>query len=148
METWLLRQIGLAVRGEPDGSDDHVRRGHFREDAHMSTVAVMLLAGISVADRAVLHLAASLREAELTFTAERLERAYDSEVGIVALEILDREAILRVLEDCPEELAQSAGDAAAGASPEAARRALGRIALELDRWRRDNHAARRPTPRG
>ena len=45
-----------------------------------------------------------LREAELVATAERLERAYDREARIVALDIPDREAILRVLEDCPEEL--------------------------------------------
>ena len=72
----------------------------------MCTVVVMWLAGIPVADRAVLHLAASLREAELVRTAERLERAYDREARIVALDIPDREAILRVLEDCPEELAE------------------------------------------
>ena len=66
----------------------------------------MWLAGIPVADKAVLHLAASLREAELTFTAERLERAYDREARIVALDNPDREAILRALEDCPEELAE------------------------------------------
>ena len=72
----------------------------------MCTVVVMWLAGIPVADRAVLQLAASLREAELVDTAERLERAYDREARIVALDIPDREAILRVLEDCPEELAE------------------------------------------
>ena len=66
----------------------------------------MWLAGIPVADRAVLHLGASLREAELIFTAERLERACDREARIVALDIPDSEAILRVLEDCPEELAE------------------------------------------
>ena len=66
----------------------------------------MWLAGIPVADRAVLLLAASLREAELTFAAERLERAYDREARIIALDIPDREAILRALEDCPEELAE------------------------------------------
>jgi hypothetical protein len=49
-----------------------------------------------VADRAVLHLAASLREAELVDTAERLEHAYDRQARIVALDIPDREAILRV----------------------------------------------------
>ena len=68
--------------------------------------SVTLLAGIPVADRAVLHLAASLREAEFVGTAVRLERAYDREARIVALDIPDREAILRVLEDCPEELAE------------------------------------------
>ena len=49
--------------------------------------SVMWLAGIPVADRAVLHLAASLREAELVATAELLERAYDREARIVALEV-------------------------------------------------------------
>jgi hypothetical protein len=38
--------------------------------------------------------------------AERLERACDREARIVALDIPDREAILRVLEDCPKELPQ------------------------------------------
>ena len=74
----------------------------FREDTNMCTVVGMWIAGIPVADRAVLHLAASLREAELVQTAERLERAYDRESRIVALDIPDRDAILRVLEDCPE----------------------------------------------
>ena len=49
-------------------------------------------------------LAASLREAELVETAEILEGAYDREARIVALDIPDREAILRVLEECPEEM--------------------------------------------
>ena len=65
----------------------------------------MWLTGIPVADKADLHLATSLRQAELTATAERLERAYDREARIVALDIPDRESILRVLEDCSEELA-------------------------------------------
>ena len=64
----------------------------------------MWLAGIPVADKIVLRLAADLREAELVDTAEILERAYDHEARIVALDIPDREAILRVLEECPEEL--------------------------------------------
>ncbi len=64
----------------------------------------MWLAGIPVADKIVLRLAASLREAELVDTAEILERAYDREARIVALEITVRQAILRVLEECPEEM--------------------------------------------
>ena len=60
--------------------------------------------GSSVADSAVLHLAASLRDAELVDAAETLGGAYDREARIVALDITDREAILRVLEECPEEL--------------------------------------------
>ena len=53
----------------------------------------MWLAGIPVADKAVLQLAVSLREAELIFTAERLERAYDREARIVALERADGSAV-------------------------------------------------------
>ena len=64
----------------------------------------MWLAGIPVADKTVFRLADSLREAELVDTAEILERAYDREARIVALDIPDREAILRVLEECPEEM--------------------------------------------
>ena len=45
-----------------------------------------------------------LRVIELVDTAEILERAYDREARIVALDVPDREAILRVLEECPEEL--------------------------------------------
>jgi hypothetical protein len=51
-----------------------------------------------------LHLAATLREGELVDTAERLEQPCDREARIVALDVPEREAILRVLEDCPEEL--------------------------------------------
>ena len=46
------------------------------------------------------------REAELVAIAERLERAYDRQARIVALDIPDREPILRVLEDCPEGLVE------------------------------------------
>ena len=66
----------------------------------------MWLAGIPVADKTVLWLAASLREAELVDTAERLEYAYDHEARTVALDVPDREAILRVLEECPEGLVE------------------------------------------
>jgi hypothetical protein len=62
-----------------------------------------MLAGIPIADKLVLELARRLREAQLDFTAEALERAYDGGTTIVALTILDREAILRVLEDEPGE---------------------------------------------
>ena len=64
----------------------------------------MWLAGLPVAYRAVLELTRRLREIELVATAERLERAHDREAKIVALDVDDREAILRVLEDCPNEL--------------------------------------------
>jgi hypothetical protein len=51
--------------------------------------------------QAVLHLAASLREAELIDAAERLERAYDREARIVALDIPEREAITPALDNPP-----------------------------------------------
>jgi len=59
------------------------------------------LAGIPIPARLVLELARAFRDAELVDTAERLEGAYDREARIVALEISDREAILRALEDPP-----------------------------------------------
>ena len=64
------------------------------------------LAGIPVLDRLVLELARRLREAELVDTAERLEGAYHRDARIVALEISDREAILRALEDAPAGLTE------------------------------------------
>ena len=48
----------------------------------MCTVIVLWLAGSPVAAKAVLRVAASLREAELIDTAETLERAYDREARI------------------------------------------------------------------
>jgi hypothetical protein len=59
------------------------------------------LAGVPVPDRLVLELVRRLRDAEMVDTAERLEGAHDREARIVALEIHDREAILRTLEDAP-----------------------------------------------
>ena len=64
----------------------------------------MWLAGIPLADKAVLRLAASLRQAGLVDTAELLEGACDREARIVALDIGDREAILRFLQHCPEQM--------------------------------------------
>ena len=77
------------------------RSSHFREDANRCTVGVLWLAGIPGRRQSRPPLATSLSEAELIATAERLERAYDREARIVALDIPDREAIVRMLEDCP-----------------------------------------------
>ena len=68
--------------------------------AHTPPTSIYL-AGIPIPARLVLELARALRDAELVDTAERLEGAYDREARIVALEISDREAILRALEDPP-----------------------------------------------
>jgi hypothetical protein len=69
----------------------------------------VLLAGIHVDDRLVLDLARRLREAGLDDTAEVLEDGYDGGRPAPALTIPDREAILRVLDDPPDELGELRG---------------------------------------
>ena len=64
----------------------------------------MWLAGISVADPVVLDLVGRLREAELDRPADHLERTLARGARIVALDVEDREAILQVLDDCPDAL--------------------------------------------
>ena len=81
-----------------------VRSGHFHSETTCVRSPACGSQGSTIANRAVLQLAASLRQAELVDTAERLERASDREARIVALDVPDREAILRVLDECPEEL--------------------------------------------
>ncbi len=66
------------------------------------TIGRMMLAGLRVPDHDVLELARGLRDAELDATAEKLERAYDNDVVVLALTIADREAILRALRRCRE----------------------------------------------
>ena len=62
------------------------------------------LAGLPIPARLVLELARVLRDTELVDTAERFEGAYDRQARIVALEVSDREGILRALEDPPASL--------------------------------------------
>jgi hypothetical protein len=62
-----------------------------------------------VLDRDVLELTRRLRASGFVDTAEALELAYDSQRRVVALTVPDREAILRTLEDCPDELAELRG---------------------------------------
>jgi hypothetical protein len=61
----------------------------------------MMLAGIAVSDRYVLELASRLRDAGYDHTAERFETAQQR--------IKDREVILSVLVDPPEQLAELGG---------------------------------------
>ena len=69
-----------------------------------------MLAGVSVPDRDVLELTRRLRASGFIDTAEALELAYDTERRLVALTVPDRrEAILRTLEDGPDELAELRG---------------------------------------
>jgi len=64
----------------------------------------MWLAGIPVADPAIRDLVSRLREAELDPHADHLERTLERGARIVALDENDRHAILRVLEECPDDL--------------------------------------------
>ena len=66
----------------------------------------VFLAGVAVPDARVLELARRLRAAQLDETAEKLEGAWSREVRVLGLEITDREAILRVLEEGAEGLAE------------------------------------------
>ena len=66
----------------------------------------MFLAGLPIPDRLVLELARRLRNADELEIADKLEHAWRLETTTVALETHDREAILRLLADGPEELAE------------------------------------------
>ena len=79
----------------------------------------MRLAGIDIADEAALDLAHLLRRGGFTDTAESLEGAVAANVPDVALTILEREAIVWVLDDRP-----------AGALAE-----LRRVLLQEHAWR-------------
>jgi hypothetical protein len=69
----------------------------------------MVLVGIPIPDRLILTLASRLRDEGLDDTAERLETAYDDEIRILGLSIVERESILRVLDDGPAEFAELRG---------------------------------------
>ena len=66
----------------------------------------MMLAGIPVRDRLVLEIARRLRESGDDRLGETLERAYDAVKTEVGLTIENREAILRALDDPPDELSE------------------------------------------
>lgn len=67
----------------------------------------MHLAGVPIPDRHVLELARRLRAAGLELTAAKLEHAWSAEAKVLALDIDDREALLRAMEDwCPPELGE------------------------------------------
>lgn len=73
----------------------------------------MILAGVRISDPLVRDLADRLRDYGFDAPAETLELALASGRAVVALSISDREAILRVLDDSPEALAELRGCAAA-----------------------------------
>ena len=96
----------VSTRRTSDDAHEHLSGPNVRERPYARRV---MLAGIPVADRDVLDLTRRLRASGFVDTAEALELAYDSERGGVALTVPDREAIVRVLEDCPDELAELRG---------------------------------------
>ncbi len=69
----------------------------------------MHLAGVPIPDRLVLELGRRLRTAGLEAAAAKLEHAWSAETKVLALDIDDREALLRAMEDwCPPELGDCA----------------------------------------
>jgi hypothetical protein len=66
----------------------------------------VMLAGIPVADRYVLELAGRLRDSGFDHTAERLETAQERQTGLLGLSIEDRDVVLSVLEDPPDQLCE------------------------------------------
>jgi hypothetical protein len=62
----------------------------------------VFLSGISVPDRDVLDFARQLRTAGFDAEAEKLEDAHRNEIKLLGLAIPEREAVLRVLDDCPD----------------------------------------------
>ena len=82
----------------------------------------MWLAGLPVADRAVLELTRRLRKTPSAASAERLERACDREAKIVASRHRPTaKPSSACLEDCPDEPDRAACHARAGARLAAAR---------------------------
>jgi hypothetical protein len=70
-------------------------------------VRKMYLAGVPIPDRHVLELARRLRATGLEVTGAKLEHAWSAETKVLALDIDDREALLRAREDwCPTELGE------------------------------------------
>ena len=59
------------------------------------------LAGIPIGDADVLELARLLRRSGFVDVAEKLETGYNRETMVLALTIVDRESILRALDDPP-----------------------------------------------
>ena len=65
----------------------------------------MFLAGVEVRDGALLELARRVRKAGFEATADKLELAWSRQDKTLSLETADREALLNVLADGPDELA-------------------------------------------
>ena len=62
-----------------------------------------MLAGIPIRDQEVLELARRVREGGFVDVAEKLQNAHGAETTVLALSIVDRESILRTLDDPPSD---------------------------------------------
>jgi hypothetical protein len=69
----------------------------------------MLLAGVRISEPVAFDLADLLRDGGFDISAEKLDHARASGRSVVALTIPDREAMVRVLDDPPDGLAQLRG---------------------------------------
>ena len=59
----------------------------------------MHIAGVPISDRLVLEFARRLRATGLEVTGAKLEHAWSAETKVLAPDVDDREALLRVMED-------------------------------------------------
>ena len=66
----------------------------------------MFLAGVDVREGVLLELARRVRQAGFGDTADKLETGWREEDKMLALETCDRDALLHVLADGPDELAE------------------------------------------
>jgi hypothetical protein len=82
----------------------HPRDGRGHSNTNMCSVKIgaCFSGGIGIPDRDVLALAPTAPSRRLRGRAEKLEDAHRNEIRLLGLEIPEREAILRALEECPD----------------------------------------------
>ena len=105
---------------------------------------IMWLAGIPVADKVVLRLAASLREAELGDTAERPDAPTTAKRGSSRSTLPTGRRSCVVLEGLPRRAAGAAGDVAAGARLAGSAKGSPSRLRAVHHWQRLEEAARGP----
>jgi hypothetical protein len=100
-----------AAKSHPFGGEVHSTEGSGSRNSicvsgKPGSVAQVRLAGVSVANQDVAFLAELLLAAGFEGTADMLLLALDAEQDLVPLSVEDREAMLRVLDDPPDALAE------------------------------------------
>jgi hypothetical protein len=99
LSTALLEVAPLHARTYVQGSEEPTMTAKTWRDRPPQTITI---AGLPIPRALVEHLVARVEEP--TFT--KLADALDHETRVLALEIIDRELILRALEDCPDGLTE------------------------------------------